>query len=244
MAERKLNGAVREEVALREAAPSPDVLEALAEAARRGAAATREAAAETQRVEKEIASIEGGLAVLQDDGAGERADRLAGEAEAAAGSVAAIERELRELTLLAKALSEAEAALRTSLETPVLHCIGPYLELVLPRARLALDGGLGPLALSRAGVDEQLDRLSEGTQEQVSILARLGLAALAAERGASLPLVLDDPLAYTDDERLARLLMVLERASAKHQVVVLTSRARAFERLGGTRLSLQPWAAV
>ena len=55
------------------------------------------------------------------------------------------------------------------------------------------------------------------------------------------PLVLDDPLVYSDDDRLAKVCGVLERASAHLQIIVLTCRATAFQTLSGHSVSVTAW---
>ena len=86
-----------------------------------------------------------------------------------------------------------------------------------------------------------LGRLSDGTREQIAVLVRLGLARLLADTGEPLPLILDDALVFSDDERIVAAFSALRAASAHHQVIVLTCRAKAFEALGGARLALRPW---
>ena len=71
----------------------------------------------------------------------------------------------------------------------------------------------------------------------------LAYAELIAEGGEPLPLVLDDPLVFSDDRRLGALFEMMGDAAQTHQIVVLTCHERAFEplvdRYGGTRLSIE-----
>jgi uncharacterized protein YhaN len=53
--------------------------------------------------------------------------------------------------------------------------------------------------------------------------------------------VLDDPLVYSDDERLEKVFRVLETAAQQLQVIVLTCRAAAFQKLTGHRVSVTAW---
>ena len=73
------------------------------------------------------------------------------------------------------------------------------------------------------------------------MLVRLGLASLLSDTGEPLPLILDDALVYSDDERIIASFAGLRLASQRHQVIVFTCRSKAFENLGGTRLALTPW---
>ncbi len=54
-----------------------------------------------------------------------------------------------------------------------------------------------------------------------------------------MPIILDDALVYSDDERIERMFDALGRAAGQQQVVVFTCRTRAFQRLGGRRLTLE-----
>jgi hypothetical protein len=67
--------------------------------------------------------------------------------------------------------------------------------------------------------------LSEGTLDQVYMVARLALVRLVTQDRRP-PLVLDDPFVTFDDERAVRALRVLRELSAEHQVVYLTASSR------------------
>jgi uncharacterized protein YhaN len=110
---------------------------------------------------------------------------------------------------------------------------------------LTLDHVFTPNEFSRGGAKEVVSQLSHGTREQIAILVRLGLAKLLAERGAAVPVVLDDALVYADDRRIGSMFRALGAASAHHQVIVLTCREATFSSLASSTdahlLSLQPW---
>ena len=97
------------------------------------------------------------------------------------------------------------------------------------------DTSLLPATLTRAGQDEALDILSGGTREQVAILTRLAFARLFARTGRSVPVILDDALVYSDDDRIEAMFTALHRVAQDQQVLVLTCRQRAFAALGGER---------
>ena len=70
---------------------------------------------------------------------------------------------------------------------------------------------------------------------------RLAFARLLADTGAPAPLILDDAVTHTDDDRLQRLFATLQHAAQSHQVLVLTCRKSAFEELGGHRIAVRTW---
>ena len=242
--------ALRERRAFAEAAPDAARLATLEEAVRDAEAAKRAADDKRARLERDLAVLERDLERDRHDGVEQRARELATELVQAEVRLNAQQDEVQALSLLQELLDEAEAGARTRFQEPVLRRLQPYLEVVFPGARIALGRDLGITGLTRQsqaqtpGQAETLLNLSDGTQEQIAVLARLGLGRLLADTGRAVPVILDDALVYSDDARMERLFEALRLAAAAHQVVVLTCRARAFEPLGGTVLRLTPWAVT
>jgi DNA repair exonuclease SbcCD ATPase subunit len=86
-----------------------------------------------------------------------------------------------------------------------------------------------------------VDRLSAGTREQAYLFVRLAMVRMFAEGLEVSPLLLDDPFAYWDDERIARGLPILEAAARDVQIVLFTTSepfARAAEARGAKRIDL------
>ena len=77
------------------------------------------------------------------------------------------------------------------------------------------------------------------TQEQIAVLVRLAMASMLAERGQTVPVILDDALVYCDDDRIKRMFDALSRAGKRQQVIVLTCRLHTFAQLGGHTLRVQ-----
>ncbi|MEM9783457.1 MAG: hypothetical protein AAF899_13400, partial [Pseudomonadota bacterium] len=114
-------------------------------------------------------------------------------------------------------------------------------DLLLRPAEIALDAeAMLPATLTRPTGEERFEQLSGGTQEQIALLVRLAFARLMAKGGSAPPLILDDALVFTDDDRIERLFDTLTAEAADLQIIVLTCRSRAFRALGGTRLSIAP----
>ena len=149
-------------------------------------------------------------------------------------------REVEVLTLLRDTLLGAEREAKERYLTPVVRRITPYLRGLFPGAELACDENFRVVSLSRdSRAAESFDALSDGTQEQVAILARLAFAEMLLDQGRPALVVLDDALAYSDADRMERMFDVLTQAGAKLQILVLTCRADLFGRLGATTLSLE-----
>lgn len=180
---------------------------------------------------EQVAASDGSLTIGAAQAALERAEQ----------DVRRCEQEIAALRLLLDTLTGVIEGVRSRYLEPVTQAFLPYLTRVFPGAAADFREGFSLQALVRAGQQEDFTTLSDGTREQLSVLVRLGFAALFAERGAPVPLVLDDPLVYSDDARLAAMCEVLNEAGAKHQVFVLTCRQSAFTQLAAHRLAISPW---
>ncbi|MDP1907660.1 MAG: hypothetical protein Q8K85_05135, partial [Hyphomicrobium sp.] len=240
-AQSALNAAVRERAAWREKAPDDARFAALKLAAEAAESACRKASEELANMRRAESGLEG---ELKSDRADDVAARLAELSDASAVAEARcrdLQEEAAALQLLARELDAAATRTRDRFARPVIERLAPYLQLVLPQARLVLGDDLAPQALQRGAALEELARLSDGTQEQLALLVRLAFARLLADAGTPAPLILDDALVYAGDERITRLFQVLQHAAQSHQVLVLTCRERAFEGLGGHRVGLRTW---
>jgi len=91
-----------------------------------------------------------------------------------------------------------------------------------PRVWMPLDRG-GLLVDNERGSPLSLDVLSRGTREAVFLALRLALARSFAQRGAALPLILDDVLVNFDSRRVRLAAQVLcDFAREGHQVLMFT----------------------
>lgn len=169
------------------------------------------------------------------------AGRLAEAREDEESAVAACERLVREadtLATLRAALTEAANEASRTFLAPVTRRAATYIQQLLPGCELKFDDELGLAAVARAGVDESCGNLSRGTQEQLAVLTRLAFADLLLEDGAPISLILDDPLVYSDDARLETMTDILQEASRRMQVILLTCRSKAFRHVAANRIVL------
>ena len=234
-----VNGLLREQAAWREAAPDDARMQVLEERYAGAVAAGEERRRRLGVLAEEAARIEGELGEVFREGLGERLESLAGECEAAEAVVVGIEREVAALRMLERVLGEVASETRAAYFRPVAERLEPYFGLLFPGARVSFDDGFSVAGLLRDDRIEDLDALSHGTREQIGILVRLGFARLFADRGCDIPLILDDALVYSDDERIARAFAALRLAAEHHQVIVLTCRADAFQPLGAKRVEIK-----
>ena len=153
--------------------------------------------------------------------------------------VKGFEQEAAVLRLLLDTLRNAETEAKTQYLTPVIGKVEPYLRMLLPEAAIILDENLGITALARGGAQEDFESLSGGTQEQIAVLTRLAFAELLTEKGRPATVILDDALAFSDDDRIERMFDILMRAGEHVQILVLTCRKRLFTRLGAATLQIK-----
>lgn len=227
--------------------PKPEAMRALDADLEATARAARRLDEDRARLETQIAVDE---AALERDGEqdvetvhAEAADALVRASE----RVAAIEGEHEALRLLIALLKEESGARRSTYMAPVLSRLVPMLTHLMPGAGVALGDSLSVTGLVRAGAVEAVERLSEGTREQIAVLVRLAFARVLADAGSPAPLVLDDALVFSDDARLERMFALIGEASRRSQVIVLScqeARVGALARAhGGRVLRLAPWQA-
>jgi DNA repair exonuclease SbcCD ATPase subunit len=227
--------------AWRAVAPDQARLTALERAATNARSAQDAARSQAQRLSEEARQIEGALSRDQEEDIESVVRSLTDRHAAAQARRDDFAAEVAALRLLDREFSAAEDGEMGRLLSPVLERIAPHLRRLFPDATIGLERSYAARDVTRNGVSEPIDRLSMGTREQVAILARLGFARLLADRGASVPLVLDDALVFADDRRIASMFECLAEAARHHQVIVLTCRESAFGALPGNRLSLAPW---
>jgi hypothetical protein len=186
-----------------------------------------------------VAALRSGIE--KDEGAGldEQTEELARRLELRERERAGCEREIKALRLLLEILDDAERAAKQLYLQPVVDRLRPYVRGLFPGADVSLDDSLKIKALCReSGGEEPFGQLSDGTREQIAVLARLAFAEMLADQDLPAVLVLDDALAFADDQRLNQMFNVLHHAARRVQIVVFTCRERLFENLGATRLRL------
>jgi len=169
----------------------------------------------------------------------ERLQETEEKLEVARAHLARVEREVKVLQRLQAALEVARSEARDRYFEPVAGELRPLLRLLWPDAELNwADDTLLPQSLIRNGQEEPVDILSGGTQEQIAFLVRLAFARLLAKGGRHAPVILDDALVFTDDDRIERMFDALHRQAGDLQIIVLSCRQRAFRDLGGKTLQI------
>ncbi|MBZ4023008.1 hypothetical protein CKO11_11110 [Rhodobacter sp. TJ_12] len=214
---------------------APDL--ATAEAAlTRAQTAADQARQETEALSRELTELNSRIAVIAEEGIEETLAELEGRAAEAQDRAARYGTEVQALTRLRAALDAARSAARDAYFRPVIRELQPLLAILHPGAVIEIDDqSLLPTALTRDGAEESLDILSGGTREQLAILTRLAFARLFAQAGQAVPVILDDALVMSDDDRIEAMFTALHRVARDQQIIVFTCRQRAFAQLGGAK---------
>jgi len=211
-------------------------------ALRRVRSVEQAAESEIQQLRETLAGLNARIGARSED-AVEEIWRETAEALATAQSrVTAFEHEVAVLTRLTRALETARTDARDLYLRPVMNELRPLLGLLFDDVAITFDDRtLLPQSIVRGGQEEEVDRLSGGMREQLSVLTRLAFARLFARDGRPAPVILDDALVYSDDDRIERMFDALHRQARDQQIIVFSCRQRAFQKLGGNVMQMTDW---
>lgn len=171
-----------------------------------------------------------------EDGVEEALAETRGQLDMARARAGRYSREVAALNLLVRELEGRRTQAREVYFEPVQRELQPLLSILHEDAALNFNPErLLPDGLARSGLQEDLEELSGGTQEQIAILTRLAFARLFASQGHAMPIILDDALVYSDDDRIVKMFTALHRVATDQQVIVFSCRQMAFAKLGGER---------
>ena len=184
----------------------------------------------------EIAQIEGTIRARAEDDVEARLSEIGSEIEALEAEIAEHRHRAAVLTHLRDTLAEARRAARDAYFQPVRDELAPLLAHVHGISGIEIDdAAILPAQVTRDGVTESVESLSDGAREQIAILTRLAFARLAVRSGGHVPVILDDALVYADDVRIARMFEALSSLGPAQQILVLSCRSAAMGELDGAR---------
>lgn len=219
-------------------ADAPDLKTAEADH-KRAADAVAGAAKRRSELTVRRAELSARIETRADESVETRRDEVAGEIEALRERLAHFERERDTLVRLRDALAKAREEAREAYFGPIQEELAPLLGILHDDAGIDWESDtIMPGALRRGGEIEAFETLSGGTQEQIAILTRLAFARLFARRGQHVPIILDDALVYSDDDRIVKMFTALNRVAMDQQIIVFSCRQLAFASLGGERPSI------
>ena len=189
---------------------------------------------------REVLRLEAAIAVRAGLGLDEKIDQLERRGQLLQRERDGFRQDHQALALLKKTLGEAANDAKASFNAPLSQRLTPYIKSLFPNAVPLVKPDFSISALDREGIEEPFGQLSDGTREQIAILVRLAFADMLKEQGLPAIIVLDDALAFSDDDRLARMFDILEKAAKRMQIIVLTCRDHPLSDIGATRLEIGP----
>lgn len=189
-----------------------------------------------QATQLSLKSVETSLLIQGELGLGEELDDARTTCERVQAEFARVERRARAAKTLFELLRDERAAARRATRAPLQEQITRLARIVFP-GELAIELGEDLTITSRTsrGVTVPFESLSGGTREQLSILTRLAVAMIVSG-DEGVPVVLDDTLGYTDEDRLERMGAALALAGKTCQVIVLTCVADRYRHVPNARL--------
>ncbi len=193
---------------------------------------------------RNVAALEAAIMVRSGLGLDEKLDHLERERHLLAEERDAFALDQKALSLLQSTLRDAAAEAKATFNAPLSTRLTPYIRDLFPDAAPLVTPEFSIRALDRSGAEEPFLQLSDGTREQVAILARLAFADMLCEQGLPALVVLDDALAFSDERRFQRMVAILEKVAKRMQVVILTCREERFADLEATRLVIEPASSV
>jgi DNA repair exonuclease SbcCD ATPase subunit len=191
-----------------------------------------------EEISKNIAGLEAAIGVRSGLGLDERIDQLERQHQLLTAEHDAFGRDHRALSLLQATLRAAADEAKATFNAPLSARLAPYIRDLFPGATPVVTPDFSIRALDRDGREESFLQLSDGTREQIAILARLAYADMLRARGLPALIVLDDALTFSDKDRLARVFAILEKASRHLQIVILTCHEERFAGLAAKRLQI------
>ncbi|MCV2892396.1 AAA family ATPase [Lentibacter sp. XHP0401] len=191
---------------------------------------------EIHRLERDLARLDGAIRTQSEGAVEEKLAEVAGKLVRAKERAVQFEDHVKALRLLVSHLEAARAEAQETYFEPVRNELFPLLRQLHAGADFQIDADkLLIETITRNGVTDKIDALSGGAYEQIAILTRLAFARLFSKQGNHVPIILDDALVHTDDERISTMFNMLAQIARDQQIIVLSCRTRAFSDLGGQR---------
>jgi DNA repair exonuclease SbcCD ATPase subunit len=175
---------------------------------------------------------------------------LQAEKNNAEAKLATLQRELDKEEKNARAVKLLYETFREFRDRAKVKYIGPYKKAVEKYAKLIWGNNVAveikqeDFSIQKRIVNSQdvgFDQLSVGAQEQLVLLAKLACASIIADNTdseISIPLMLDDVLNNSDENRVENLIPALHEASKKLQIIILTCSPERFNLLPATSVDL------
>lgn len=152
-------------------------------------------------------------------------ERDAAEAEAKEAAEKST-RLVRRADVYARLLSVLEKHKKEAFDAyaaPLTQAINDLARVIFgPRVHFSLNEDLKLSQRIEDGIAIDVEQLSGGAKEQLTLIVRLALAEVAAKSGAQVPIFIDDFLGHSDQGRIDDMAALINMISARHQIFILT----------------------
>lgn len=194
---------------------------------------------EVERIKAQISefrnqqsTLEGSLMGIGGLGLYEQLEEAKASLDKAQNDVAALERRGQAASTLYKVISACRDAEQRRYREPLRQQIVRLGQIVFGHGfDVALDESLKVESRTRHGITLSVEALSTGAKEQLALLVRLGAASLV-DPNEGVPIILDDTLGHTDDNRLDLMAAVLNFVAKSCQIILLTSSTKRYTKIG------------
>ncbi|WP_426716452.1 AAA family ATPase [Corynebacterium auriscanis] len=150
-------------------------------------------------------------------------------AEKAAAELAEMERRAAAAKLLMEELTAARDEKQAKYQAPFKEQFEALARYTFGfESEFDFDQDLRVATRMRGGLALERELLSGGAQEQIGLLTRLTVATLVGQ-GGGVPIILDDVLGFTDDERAEGMRSALSTVGRDHQIIVFTCAPERFQ---------------
>jgi DNA repair exonuclease SbcCD ATPase subunit len=203
--------------------------------AENSAAALTRHVEEIGKTEVELGKLDGELAQTRREGLFDQLSGVETELAGLDAEYGRVERRARAAERLWQVLDAHRAAASRRYVRPLKDRIDVLGRLVFgPTFSVDIDGDLAIENRSLNGVSVPFDSLSGGAREQLGILARLAAAQIVGQH-SQVPLMMDDTLGFTDDDRLTRMGAAIAQVARDNQVIILTCMPSRFAYIGNAK---------
>ncbi|WJY73089.1 AAA family ATPase [Corynebacterium auriscanis] len=150
-------------------------------------------------------------------------------AEKAAAKLAEMERNAAAAKLLMEELTAARDEKQAKYQAPFKEQFEALARYTFGfESEFDFDQDLRVATRMRGGLALERELLSGGAQEQIGLLTRLTVATLVGQ-GGGVPIILDDVLGFTDDDRAEGMRSALSTVGRDHQIIVFTCAPERFQ---------------
>ena len=185
-----------------------------------------------QALERDLISVRTRLDLMGNRGLAESLSEAKRASFEAKDSLSRLQRRALAAKLLYETLNDERQAMRNAYVTPLRDGIERLGHHVYGSTfRVEIDERLQVVSRTVDGVTVAVKQLSNGAQEQLSLLTRLAVASMVSEDGG-VPLVIDDALGSTDEGRLESMGAVLRVASQNTQTIIITCAPERYVHVG------------